>query len=69
LRLPVTGTSIQGVEAGQLLYFGPSLVETYRRCAEYVDQVLRGADPANLPIEQPTKFELAFNLRTAKALM
>ena len=56
------------VEAGQLLYFGPSLVEVFRRCAEYVDKVMRGADPASLSVEQPTKFELAVNLRTARAL-
>jgi putative ABC transport system substrate-binding protein len=50
------------------MFYGASLTELYRRAATYVDHVFRGAMPANLPIEQPTKFELAINLKTAKAL-
>ena len=56
------------VEAGGLLSYGPSISGMFRRAAEYVDRIARGARPAELPIEQPTKFELIVNLKTAKAL-
>jgi putative tryptophan/tyrosine transport system substrate-binding protein len=57
------------VEAGGLLSYGPSITGMYRRAAEYVDRIARGAKPAELPIEQPTNFEFVVNLKTAKALV
>jgi putative ABC transport system substrate-binding protein len=56
------------VEAGGLISYGPNRVETAKRLAVYVDRILKGAKPADLPVEQPTKFELVINLKTAKAL-
>jgi ABC-type uncharacterized transport system substrate-binding protein len=57
-----------GREAGALLAYGPSVTALVKRAAHYVDKILRGANPADLPIEQPTSFELVVNLHTAKAL-
>jgi putative tryptophan/tyrosine transport system substrate-binding protein len=67
-RLPTISTVRESVEAGGLMSYGPNTSDLFRRAAEYVDKVLRGAKPGDLPIEQPTKFELVINLKTAKAL-
>ncbi len=67
-RLPAMYASRRFVEAGGLLSYGPNLSDNYRRAATYVDKILKGAKPADLPVEQPTKFELVINLKTAKAL-
>ncbi len=67
-RLPSMSTQGQWVEAGGLMSYGPSFPDLYRRAATYVDKIFKGAKPADLPIEQPTKFELVINLKTAHAL-
>ena len=67
-RLPTALTFREYVEVGGLLSYGPNLGAVHRRAAYYVDRLLRGATPADLPIEQPTKFELVINLKTAKSL-
>ena len=67
-KLPVIGVSRQFAAGGALLSYGPNIGDIFRRSAGYVDKILKGAKPADLPIEQPTKFELIVNLKTAKAL-
>jgi len=67
-RLPTMHTQRQSVEVGGLMSYGANFPDLYRRAADYVDKVLRGAKPADLPVEQPTKFDLIINLTTAKAL-
>ena len=67
-RLPSMATAREYVEAGALMSYGPSIAGMYRSGASYVDKILKGAKPGDLPVEQPTKFELVINLRTAKAI-
>jgi putative ABC transport system substrate-binding protein len=67
-RLPVISMLRRSTEDGGLMSYGPSLPQFFRRAATYVDRILKGAKPADLPIEQPTKFEFVINLKTAKAL-
>jgi putative tryptophan/tyrosine transport system substrate-binding protein len=67
-RLPTMHSFREYVEAGGLMSYGPNYPDLFRRAGEYVDKVLRGAMPADIPVEQPTKFDLVINLTTAKAL-
>ena len=67
-RLPAVYAFSDFVKIGGLLSYGPNMTDTFRRAADYVDKIFKGANPADLPVEQPTKFELVLNLRTAKSL-
>jgi putative ABC transport system substrate-binding protein len=67
-RLPAIYQAEDFVSEGGLMSYGPSLADQFRQAATYVDKILKGAKPADLPVEQPTKFALAVNLKTARAL-
>jgi putative ABC transport system substrate-binding protein len=67
-RMPTLGGGRELVEAGCLISYGPNIPDMFRRSAEPVDKILRGAKPADIPVEQPTKFDLVINLKTAKAI-
>ena len=67
-RLPTMSANPAHVEVGALMSYAPNGPALFRRAADYVDKILRGANPGDIPVEQPTKFELVLNLTTAKAL-
>ena len=67
-RLPSMYSNREAVDAGGLMYYGADLAESYRRVAYFVDRILKGAKPADLPVEQPMKFEFVINLQTAKKI-
>jgi len=67
-RLPSIGNLRRSAEAGFLMSYGPDISDMFRISADYVDKILKGAKPADLPVQQPTRFELVINLKTAKAL-
>jgi putative tryptophan/tyrosine transport system substrate-binding protein len=67
-RLPAVYFARYFVDAGGLISYGPDLIDPYRRAAAYVDRILKGEKPADLPVQAPTKYELVINLRTAKAM-
>jgi putative tryptophan/tyrosine transport system substrate-binding protein len=68
VRLPVMHASRELIEGAGLMSYGPNFLDLYRRAGDYVDKILRGAKPGDLPVEQPTKFDLVINLTTARAL-
>jgi putative ABC transport system substrate-binding protein len=67
-RLPSVYTNSESVYAGGLMSYGADLADSYKRVAYFVDRILKGAKPADLPVEQPTKFEFVINLQTAKKI-
>ena len=68
VQLPTMSNVREFVEAGGLMSYGPNFLTLYRRAGDFVDKILRGAKPADIPVEQPTRFDLIINLKTAKAL-
>ena len=68
IRLPVISQYAELTEAGGLMAYGPNIPDIYRRAASYVDKILKGAKPGDLPVEQPTNLEFVLNLKSAKAL-
>jgi putative ABC transport system substrate-binding protein len=66
--VPATYNVRESVEAGGLMSYGPDFSDLFRRAADLVDKILRGAKPSDIPVEQPTKFDLVINLKTARAL-
>jgi putative ABC transport system substrate-binding protein len=67
-RLPTIGFASEQWEAGLLATYGPNVPTLYRRAGAFIDQILKGVNPTDLPVEQPTEFELLINLRTAKTI-
>ena len=67
-KLPSVFARREVIDEGGLMYYGANLADSYRRVAYYVDRILKGAKPADLPVERPMKFELAINLKTAKQI-
>jgi putative tryptophan/tyrosine transport system substrate-binding protein len=67
-RLPSVSTSEEFVDAGGLMFYGADDADSYRRVAYYVDRIFKGAKPADLPVEQPTRFDFVINLKTAKQI-
>ena len=67
-RLPTITIGREHAEAGALMSYGPNFPDLWRRAADYVDKILRGAKPGNIPVEQPTRFDFVINLTTARAL-
>jgi len=66
--MPAIYPNVQWTDAGGLMYYGANIPDLYRRAAIYVDKILKGAKPADLPVEQPMKFELVINLKTANQI-
>ena len=67
-RLPAMYPNYEFVEAGGLMSYGPNIVDSFRRVADFVDKILKGTKPADIPVEQPMKFELVVNLKAAKEI-